>query len=97
MKSVSRVVPGAVLLVCVVAPSLRAAAEPPQKPESAAEELLPYYVSPGDVLRIAVWKEPELTTDVFVRLDGMITVPPRRAVRTMISASASCGSRRSWR
>jgi polysaccharide biosynthesis/export protein len=41
---------------------------------AAAEEPAPYYVSPGDVLRIAVWKEPELSTEVFVRLDGMITV-----------------------
>jgi polysaccharide export outer membrane protein len=40
----------------------------------AAEEPGPYYVAPGDVLRISVWKEPELSTDVFVRLDGMITV-----------------------
>jgi polysaccharide export outer membrane protein len=40
----------------------------------AVEEPGPYYVAPGDVLRIAVWKEPELSTDVFVRLDGMITV-----------------------
>ena len=41
---------------------------------AAVEESAPYYVAPGDVLRIAVWKEPELSTDVFVRLDGMITV-----------------------
>jgi polysaccharide export outer membrane protein len=41
---------------------------------AAAEEPAPYYVAPGDVLRIAVWKEPELSTEVFVRLDGMITV-----------------------
>jgi polysaccharide export outer membrane protein len=26
-------------------------------------------------LRITVWKEPELTGDVTVRLDGMVTVP----------------------
>ncbi len=42
---------------------------------TAAEEMVPYYVAPGDVLRIGVWKEPELNGDVFVRLDGMITVP----------------------
>jgi polysaccharide export outer membrane protein len=29
----------------------------------------------GDVLRVFVWKEPDLTLDVTVRSDGMITVP----------------------
>jgi len=34
-----------------------------------------YSIGLGDVLRIVVWKEPELTLDVTVRSDGMITVP----------------------
>jgi polysaccharide export outer membrane protein len=46
-----------------------------QTAPTAVEELAAYSVAPGDVLRIAVWKEPELSGDVFVRLDGMITVP----------------------
>jgi polysaccharide biosynthesis/export protein len=47
----------------------------PASQPAAPEETSPYYVAPGDILRVAVWKEPELTTDVFVRLDGRITVP----------------------
>jgi polysaccharide export outer membrane protein len=34
-----------------------------------------YFIAPGDVLKILIWKEPELSTEAFVRLDGRITVP----------------------
>lgn len=34
-----------------------------------------YEIGPNDVLHIAVWKEPDLTTTVPVRSDGMISVP----------------------
>jgi polysaccharide export outer membrane protein len=50
-----------------------------QQPSPAAtgqpEELGDYKVAPGDVLRIAIWKENDLNTEVFVRMDGRITVP----------------------
>lgn len=53
--------------------------ETPPRPEASARvqaDLEPsYFIAPGDVLKIQVWKEPELSTEAFVRLDGRITVP----------------------
>lgn len=34
-----------------------------------------YRVGPGDVLHVFVWKEPDFTRDVPVRLDGRISYP----------------------
>jgi polysaccharide biosynthesis/export protein len=51
-------------------------APPAPVPSPPAVDLAPaYYVAPGDVLKILIWKEPELSTEAFVRLDGRITVP----------------------
>ena len=45
------------------------------KPAARGASLPGYTIGLGDTLRVAVWKEPELTLDVTVRPDGMITMP----------------------
>jgi polysaccharide export outer membrane protein len=51
-----------------------------QQPATAPSDKEPaaqagYTIGPADVLQIIVWKEPDLTRDVTVRFDGMITLP----------------------
>ena len=43
--------------------------------EEAPMEQAEYVIGAGDDLRIVVWKNPELSGDVPVRTDGMISVP----------------------
>ena len=45
------------------------------KPAARAVAVPGYVIGLADVLRVIVWKEPDLTLDVTVRPDGMITVP----------------------
>ena len=59
-----------------------AAQEPPaQKPDAAAKPAAPavvdpeYKIGPQDVVRIDVWKEPEITRTIPVRPDGKISLP----------------------
>lgn len=51
------------------------AQEAPAKPAHEPAASGGYVIGPTDVLRVIVWREPDLTLEVTVRLDGMITVP----------------------
>lgn len=68
----------AVLIGCFCVPILgqRAslAAEPIAEPINVSAEPS-YLLGPEDVLKVAVWKDEQLTQEMVVRPDGMITFP----------------------
>ena len=61
-----------VCLGVLAAPSL-VAQEPAA--QTVIPEAQPYRVGRGDRLELFVWKEPDLTRELLVRTDGMVTVP----------------------
>ena len=69
-------VPCLVVVLTGLVPPVGAAGPGPDpgRPTGAASSP-GYVIGVADVLKINVWKEPDLTLDVTVRPDGMITVP----------------------
>ncbi len=52
----------------------RSSAPPAARP-LPAEMLEPWTTQPGDIVRVAVWREPELSGDILVQNDGTAIVP----------------------
>jgi polysaccharide export outer membrane protein len=66
-------VSGVLMLTLLVLGCARPAADPP--PDEKMGLRVPYVIGIPDVLRITVWKNPELSVEVPVRSDGKISVP----------------------
>ena len=62
-------------LAAVAAAGGLATAQDDQTKDVQTSAVPGYTIGPSDILQIIVWKEPDLTRDVTVRFDGMITVP----------------------
>lgn len=53
----------------------------------------PYWVNPGDLLRIDVWNEDTLSREVLVRPDGIISLPMAGEIDTSSSSPSEVGNK----
>ena len=64
-----------VALILALSCSKHPAVDTLPPPHVAYPERESYIIGPSDALEINVWKEPDLTKQVVVRMDGKITLP----------------------
>jgi polysaccharide biosynthesis/export protein len=72
-------------------PSVKTLAKHQESNPSADIADADYLIGPGDILSIDVWKEPELSKQVSVRLDGNMSLP---LVNDIKAAGLTCGELR---
>jgi len=60
---------------------------------SVAAYCAPYFINPGDILRIDVWNEDSLSREVLVRPDGIISLPMTGEIDTNNSSPAQVGDK----
>jgi polysaccharide export outer membrane protein len=65
--------PGLALALLLAACAGRGLSPPP--PDPSPLEHHPYVIGVRDYLRVHVWRNPELSMDVVVRMDGQISLP----------------------
>ena len=83
----------AVLVACASdLPSVKTLAQHEQSNQAISKDDAPYVIGPGVILSIDVWKEPELSKQVSVRLDGNMSLP---LVNDIKAAGLTCGELRS--
>ena len=56
-------------------PSIKTLPKDQDSVEDTVATMTSYIIGPGDILSVDVWKEPELSKQVSVRLDGNISLP----------------------
>jgi polysaccharide export outer membrane protein len=74
-RTLERTIGSALVLGLAMATAPTEAQDRPGLSAGGATKPAVYTIGPADVLQIIVWREPELTRDVTVRFDGMITIP----------------------
>jgi polysaccharide export outer membrane protein len=85
-----RICVGTTCLMCALySEALLGAQEPRTSAPSATRDAAQYRIGPRDVVRIDVWKEPEITRTIPVRPDGKISLPLLTDVRDAATNAAS--------